>query len=143
VAQAELGQLQQGLHTAEQALQMARAAGFREGEIDCLRVVGTLYARVGNYQDAEGHLIGSADLSAKQNARYQQGLALYELGRLYQQRSLVDRPVNRACQPKARSALNKAATVFEGLGAARDHRRVLTALGQLQTNGQRSDLGEP
>jgi hypothetical protein len=85
---------------------------------------------------AESHLIGSADLSARQNARYQQGLALYELGQLYRQRSPVDGPEPQGWSAKVQSSLTQAAEIFETLGAARDHRRVLAALGEIQVVGK-------
>jgi class 3 adenylate cyclase/tetratricopeptide (TPR) repeat protein len=136
IVRAEQGQLQQGLQEAEQALQLARATGFMEGEIDCLRVAGTLYARLGNDMQAESHLICSADLSARRNARYQQGLALSELGQLYRQRALAEGPERQGWSSKAQTTLTQAAGIFDTLGAARERRRVLAALGEIQAAGR-------
>ena len=90
--QAEKGDLQAGLESAEQALQTARAAGLAEAEADCRRVMGVLRTRAGDYLEAEALLRESIDLWLQLNAPYGQGLALLELGRLYQHRAHTGDP---------------------------------------------------
>ena len=133
---ADRGLLREGVEKAEQALTMARAVGFMEGEIDCLRVLGRLRLRMGLVRAAEDHLTGSVDLCREQNARYQRGLALFELGRLYQQQARLDDLPDCSWQSKAQATLGEAAEIFETLGAGPDHSRVLAALGQIPVGVQ-------
>ena len=132
LVQAEQGDLQTGLESAEQALQMARAAGLTEAEADCRRVLGILHSRAGDYLEAETLLRESIDLWLQLNAPYGRGLALLELGRLYQHRSRAGDPARVEWRAKALTALNKAAEQFEHLGAAYDLERARAAMSQLQ-----------
>jgi len=130
--QAEQGDLQTGLESAEQALQMARAAGLTEAEADCRRVLGILHSRAGDYLEAETLLRESIDLWLQLNAPYGWGLALLELGRLYQHRARAGDPARVEWRAKALTALNEAAEQFERLGAAYDLERARAAMSQLQ-----------
>ncbi|WP_410960363.1 hypothetical protein, partial [Salmonella sp. SAL4431] len=70
---------------AEQALHMARAAALSEPESECLRVLGTLHARGGDTQAAEARFHESIAACRQRNDAYREGLALLELGQLYEQ----------------------------------------------------------
>ena len=63
---------------------MAQDAGLVEQEADCRRALGILRARNGDYLEAESLLRESVDLALQSNAPYARGVALFELGRLYQ-----------------------------------------------------------
>lgn len=134
--QTERGDVQAGLKSAEQALQMAQTAGLTEAEADCRRVLGVLCARAGNYQRAEALLQEAVDLCLSLNAPYNQGLALLELGRLY--RYLANDPVETdearlEWRAKALTALDEAIEKFERLGAAHDLELAQAEMDGLQT----------
>lgn len=108
---AERGELQAGVESARQALEMAQAARLMEGETDAQRILGILHTRVGKYSQAESALQCSYQLAVKQGGRYRQGLARYELGRLYQQQAQADR---------AAACFEEAVNLFAALGAIYD-----------------------
>lgn len=108
---ASRGEVSQGLRHADEALHMARSSGKSDQEPECLRVLGILKVRAGDYAEAES-LFGQA-LAASQagNDAYRQGLALMELGRLFEQRGDMH---------KASEMSSAAREIFERLGAAHD-----------------------
>jgi predicted Ser/Thr protein kinase len=132
LAQAGKGDLQTGLETAEQALEMAQTAGLAEMEADCRRVLGVLHARAGDYLEAEVLLHEAIDLCLQLNVPYGQGWALFELGRLYQNLAHIADPTQAEWRAKALTALGEAIEQFERLGAARDLQMVRATLSQLQ-----------
>jgi class 3 adenylate cyclase/tetratricopeptide (TPR) repeat protein len=134
LVQAEQGEIETGLALAEQALAMARQAGFMEGETDCLRVLGVIHTRMGAYTQAETFLRASADLSIKQNNEYRQSLALLELGEVFQRLAEADKAGAAQWQEKALAVLNEAAIHFSALGATYDLHLVQTAINQIQTD---------
>lgn len=133
LVEAENGAWQVGLPLAEQALELAQTARLVEKEGECLRVLGVLHARAGQSGEAEAFLRHSIDLSIKQNDPYRQGQALLELGRVYQRQAQVGQPALDKWRAEAQITLEKAAKLFEALGAAYDLHLVRTALAQIQT----------
>ena len=111
--------------------QCSRRAPGTQGEIDSLRVLGILEAQVGQFSQAEGHLRESIELSIEHNVRYWQGLALLELGRLYQRQVQIDQAVAGDWRAKAQQSLNEAAEIFETLGAGHDLQLTRQALSLL------------
>jgi class 3 adenylate cyclase/tetratricopeptide (TPR) repeat protein len=132
MVETENGAWQVGLPLAEQALELAQTARLVEKEGDCLRVLGVLHARAGQSGEAEVFLRRSIDFSIKQNDPYRQGQALLELGRVYQRRIQVGQPDLDKWRAEALMTLDKAAKLFEALGAAYDLHLVRTALAQIQ-----------
>jgi hypothetical protein len=112
---------------------MARETNFREGELDSLRVLGVLYARAGEYLEAEIRLHECVDLAHKHNDPYRHGQALLELGRTYQHLASVDAPAQTEYKAQAVTTLTEAARKFEALGAAYDLQLAQAALDQIQT----------
>ncbi len=125
--------LQKGIETAEQALQMAREAKLAEVEADCRRVLGILRARTGDYLEAEVLLCEAVDLCLQLNAPYGRGRALLELGRLYQQLAHRDGPSRTDWQAKALKVLTEATEQFASLGAAYDLQMARTVIGQIKS----------
>jgi len=113
---AEKGQLSNGLQLASEGLDMARAVGALEKEIDALRVLGLLKRRAGHEHEAISLLQLSMQLSQEKNDPYRQGLALLELGRTYLE--VADSDGNK--QAEAWNHLNLAAEKFSELNAAHD-----------------------
>ncbi len=132
LAQAGMGDLQAGLETAAQALEMARASGLAEMETDCRRVLGTLHARAGDYSEAETLLREAVDLSLQLNAPYSRGQALFELGCLYESLARTDDPAQADWRAKSLTVLEEAIEQFERLGAARDLQMARATLSQLE-----------
>ena len=138
LVQAEQEELEPGLTLASEALDMARQAGFVEGEVDCLRVLGVLKAKAGDHQKAQVRIQDSAQLAQQYNDPYRQGLALLELGRAYQALAQTDQPSRLGWRTKAVVTLNQAIEKFNALGAAYQLQLAQTALSQLQISD--SDL---
>jgi tetratricopeptide (TPR) repeat protein len=134
LVQAERGDLEIGLTSATQALEMSRAAGLIVVEARCLRALGILHARAGDHLEAELSLRESIDLCIQVNAPYDQGLALLELGRMYLDvaRMVSDAPAE--WHAKALVVLHEAIDSFERLGAAHDLRTARTLLSQVPSN---------
>jgi tetratricopeptide (TPR) repeat protein len=143
---AETGDPQQGLEYATHALQMARAAGLSEQESECLRVLGHIHSAAGAYAEAETHLRDSIDLCRQRNDPYQQGLALLELGRLYQRQIETDKRGDKDWGTLAHTALNGAVKLFKSLGANYDQglaQEVLSLLPPHMTTQKRLKIIHP
>jgi adenylate cyclase len=132
LAQAERGNYGAGLQTARQALQLAREGGFLDLETDCLRTLGVLQTRTGEWLQAEIHFRESIERCLQQNDPYRRGQALYELGRMYQSLSHTGDLSGAEWQAKGLQALEEAAEQFERLGAARNLQAARTALSQVR-----------
>jgi adenylate cyclase len=130
--QAEHGDIAKGIESAKQAIQMAQEAGLLELEAECRRVLGVLHGRAGEWVEAGYELQSSAALSAQVNDAYRQGLALHELGSLFEQRSHADTRNCERWRAAAREAHAEAVGLFEHLGAAYDLRAAQAALEQLR-----------
>jgi tetratricopeptide (TPR) repeat protein len=120
LVQAERGDVEAGLASAHQALELVHGAGLAGPEAECRRALGVLYARAGDHSEAEVLLRESIDLCIQVNAPYEQGLALLELGRMYCGLSCSDDGARAEWRAKALSALKEAVENFERLGAAYD-----------------------
>lgn len=131
---AEQDQLMSGQEAATRALRMAREAGLRPLEVDCLRVVGALLARGGNYLESEEHLRQSWEISRQLNDPYKQGLALLEMGLIYQTLWGVGQELPAAWHGRCQTALEGAAEILGPLGAKFHQERVETALQFLAEN---------
>jgi len=112
------GDLPGGLACATSALRLARAAGLSEQEPECLRVLGILHARNREYLEAEMLFHEAIDLCRQRNDPYRQGLALIELGRLYE--GLSESDVAGATRSHALAAYCYAGELLGRLGAAYD-----------------------
>lgn len=134
LVEAEKGSAQLGLQLAEQALELAQTVGLVEKEGECLWALGLVLTRAGQYAQAETRLQEALALATKQAARYRQGLAWRDLGRLYQQLSQAQPADN--WQDKALSAWQEAGRIFEHLGATYDQSQANNALSHLKgSNG--------
>jgi adenylate cyclase len=127
IAAAE-GRLEAGLRSAEAALALAQSVGVPDLESDCLRVLGAISARRGDFQRAEQELMASLQLSAEQQSPYRQGLAHYELGWLYRRQAEHDGAAGAECFRRAREQFAAAAARFAPLPARYDLRRAQAAL---------------
>lgn len=117
---AQTGALQAGFELASQVLQMAQASGLSEEEVDAYRILGALHTHAADYGRAKSVLQQSLELARQRRNPYQQGVALLELGRLYEMQAR-QRPRQRIkFLHKAEDVLAGAIEAFERLGAAYD-----------------------
>jgi tetratricopeptide (TPR) repeat protein len=130
--EAEHDDMAKGIESAKQAIQMAQEARLVELEAECRRVLGMLHRRAGEWVEAEHELQSSAALSAQGKDMYRQGLALHELGSLYEQRSHADTKNCEQWCAAACEAFAGAVDLFEQLGAKYDLRAAQAALEQLR-----------
>lgn len=75
----------EGRDLAMEALDMAKEAGLVGAQADCGRILGSLYAQLGQWTAAESKLQDAVALSRQHNDRYRQAQSLMELGKLYEQ----------------------------------------------------------
>ena len=129
--QADKNNPQLALETATQALQTAKEAGLVGSEADCLRVLGAIYRRTGKHMLAETHLRESVELCRQMKDPYRQGLALLELGVLYQLLVQSDAGAQTDWYIRAQNALNRAVEFFDRLGADHDRQRAQEMLAEL------------
>jgi class 3 adenylate cyclase/tetratricopeptide (TPR) repeat protein len=134
MVQAEQQKLELGLTLAGEALEMARQAGFVEGEVDCLRVLGALKAKIGEHQAAQVLFQNSAQLAQQQNDPYRHGLAFLESGLAYLSLVQADQPNQLSWRAKAVISLNEAIQRTESLGAAHHRYQAQLALKKLQSD---------
>lgn len=120
------------LTEAEAALHVAQEAGLTEQEAHCRRVLGMLHARAENYLEAESLLRESVDICLQSNIPYARGLALAELGKLYEHIMRNQYAEHEAWSIKALSVYREAAEQFRQLGAAFDLQRVQAAIDALE-----------
>ncbi len=112
----------EGIAVACDAVSMARESGAADVEVDCMRVLGILYARDGRYDDAKATLQSSVDLAGKMNDPYRRALALVELGRLPnvgERRALIDEAANHFAELGASFDLDRALSAESDSRAAR------------------------
>jgi class 3 adenylate cyclase/tetratricopeptide (TPR) repeat protein len=128
------GQLPKALQNAREALALARAAEQPELVSECLRVLGSLRASAGDYMVAEALLYQSIAICRQRSDRYRHGLALLDLGRLYERQ----RPRGQTEQTElAIDTYRAAAELFRQLGAAHDLRVAQAAIERLCLSAQR------
>jgi predicted ATPase/class 3 adenylate cyclase/Tfp pilus assembly protein PilF len=120
-----------GLSEAEAALHAAQETNLPELEADCRRALGMLYARAGNYLQAESLLRESIDICLRANMPHARGLALAELGKVYAN-SARQQTEREDWSARALSTYHEAAEQFRQLGAAYDLRGVEAAINTLE-----------
>ena len=116
------------LRVAERAYAEAKDAGPLEQEADCCRVLGALHGRAGDSSKAVALLHESIDVSRRRSDPYRHGLALLELGRVYQRLVYPGNPAREQWQAKSIEALSQAVETFERLGATSDLKQARAAL---------------
>ncbi|MGD2176738.1 MAG: tetratricopeptide repeat protein, partial [Anaerolineae bacterium] len=129
--EAETGDVQRGLESAEQALRAAEEAGLTEEVADCRRALGRLHGLAGNYREAETLLRESVHLGLQLDSPYAQAQALCELGHIYWRQATASGDDRRRCEEEALSVLEESAELFEQLGAAHDLQKARAAISDL------------
>ncbi len=117
---AETGAIQSAFELASQVLQMAQSSGLSEEEVEAYRILGRLHMLSGEYMKSESLLRQSLDLSRQRRNPYQEGLALLEMGMLFQAQVSVRQWHRNELSHKAEEVLSQAAEAFELLGAQHD-----------------------
>lgn len=131
MVQAESGNLGTGLNTANRAWRYAHDEGFQDEEIDCLRTLGVINSRQGEFGEAERSLQQSLDLSRKEPDPYRQGLALLELGRNFLLQAVGEVPeAVEQLRSKATKILQASIAILRPLGATKNLVQAQAALNQ-------------
>jgi predicted ATPase/class 3 adenylate cyclase len=128
--------MEKGLDLAWQALDLARQNGLRDMEADCLRVLGVLRARTGEWLEAETHFHESIEVCLQQKDPYRQGLALLEMGRLFQHLARAGDLAGTGWQARALEILQEASALFQQLGAAYDLKATDALLVQIERGAE-------
>ena len=134
LTQAETENVETALESAERALALARQGGFQDLEGDCLLALGIVRARLGQWLEAETLFHESIEVCLQQQDPYRHGLALLEMGRMYQSLARTGDLAGAEWRAKAVQALNGAIERFERLGAARDLKLAQAALQESQAS---------
>lgn len=119
----------------QQGLQLAKLAGLVDGEADCLRVLGILSTRAGDYVKAETSLREAIELFRQIHDPYRQGLSLIALGQLYEELTRTDAPDWRA---KAQETYVEAVAQLGAVEAAHDLGQARQALARLEAQQTRT-----
>lgn len=132
LAEAEIADVEMGLDSVRQAVDLARKSGLHDLEADCLRTMGSLRARTGAWLEAETHFHESIEVCLQQEDPYRQGLALLELGRMYHNLARAGDLAETGWQSRALDLLGQAVGLFERLGAAHDLSQAQAILSEIQ-----------
>jgi tetratricopeptide (TPR) repeat protein len=119
------GQLEMARQLVEQSIALATELDMALERGISLRVRGQIDLASEQWEQAEVALRESLKILQEQGNRYRMGETLYHLGRLYWAMARGEGPEAAA---KAKSALERARTIFEDVGAERDLARVKEVL---------------
>jgi predicted ATPase/class 3 adenylate cyclase len=111
------GNFQKAKISAEQALSISQRGGISEKQVDALRVLGTISAKIEEFEQAETSLYNSIELAQQLNDRFSEAKARYELGQLFWSWSERDPSQKNQHLEQAEKSLEAAIRVFEALGA--------------------------
>ncbi len=111
------GNFQKAKISAEQSLSISQRGAIVEKQVDALRVLGTISAKLEEFEQAEKSLYNSIELAQQLNDRYSEAKARYELGQLFWSWSERDPSQKRQYLEQAWKSLEAAIRVFETLGA--------------------------
>jgi predicted ATPase/class 3 adenylate cyclase len=118
----------QARQAAEQALLIAQRGELQDEEVDALRILGAVMARLGEYKTAESYLSQSIERAQHANDRFGEARARFELGDLFWNLSQRDVAQQRFYLEEAEQLLDAAVRIFEVLGAKHDLQRAKNAL---------------
>jgi predicted ATPase/class 3 adenylate cyclase len=127
------GNLQNAKISAEQALSIAQRGGISEKQVDAFRVLGTISAKTGAFEQAETYLYNSIDLAQQLNDRFSEAKARFEMGLLFCTWSERDPSRKRQHLEQAGRSLDAAIRVFETLGATHNLQQAKNARLMLPT----------
>ncbi len=112
--------LQKARESAEQALLISKKGGISERQVDALRVLGTIAARYGEFEQSEKLLYNSIELAQQVNDRFSEAKARYEMGLLHWSWNKHDPSQQARHLEQAERSLSAAIRIFEALGAKHD-----------------------
>ncbi|MFQ5594383.1 MAG: tetratricopeptide repeat protein, partial [Anaerolineae bacterium] len=117
VTHLELSQLDKARQLAERSVTLADELGMGLEKGISLCVMGQVHLACAEWDLAEEALTASRSIVEEQGNQYRAAQTLYHLGRLYRALAALD---DSEAVVKAESALRRAKTIFEVLGAERD-----------------------
>ncbi len=111
--------IDEGVRSAEQAVQLAQECGVPETEADCTRTLGVLLTDRGDYDGAQASLERSYEIAVKIGDPYRRAQALLEIATLSHRRG--------ASAHEFSAPLQEAIATFRQLGATHDLKRAMAA----------------
>ncbi len=114
------GDFQKAKTAAEQALLISQSGGLPDVQLEVLRVLGTIAARLEEFEQAETFLYNSIEMAQQLNDRFNEAKARHELGLLFWSWSEWDVSQKRQRLEQAVRSLDAAIRIFEILGAKHD-----------------------
>jgi predicted ATPase/class 3 adenylate cyclase/Tfp pilus assembly protein PilF len=116
----ENGDFQQAKAFAEQALSISQRGSISEKVVDALRVLGTISAKTGEFEQSETYLYHSIELAQQLNDRFSEAKARYEMGQLFWLWSAKNASQQKLHLEQATRSMDAAIRIFEALGAQHD-----------------------
>lgn len=132
------GNLQKARQSADHALSIAKMSGITDKQSEALRVLGSIYAQMGHYEEAETSLYNSLELAQQINDQYNEGKAHYELGLLFLNWNETNPSQQLQLLKQSGEALHIAIRIFEALGAKYDLQRAKKVRAQLNALGEKA-----
>ncbi len=114
------GNFQEARLSANQALLVSQRGSISEKQVDALRVLGTINAKIEEFEQAETFLYNSIELAQQLNDRFSEAKARYELGLLFGSWSEQNPSQQNQHREQALRSLDAAIRIFEALGAKHD-----------------------
>ncbi len=111
------GSPERGVLLATEARQLARDSRLVDSEVDACRALGVAHARCENFEEAERYLAESADLADRRGDPYRRGLALLELGLLYERAAGRQPSGVERWRGEVQKQVEEAGRLFRRLGA--------------------------
>jgi predicted ATPase/class 3 adenylate cyclase len=106
--------------SAEKALLISQHGGIPDKQMDALRVLGAISAKLDQFEQSESYLYHSIELAQRLNDRFSEAKARFELGELFSRWSERDLSQQRQHLEQATRSLDAAIGIFEMLGAKHD-----------------------
>ena len=122
---------QQAMLTAQKSLEISRQAGLSDREADSLRVLGICLGRLKEPEAAVRHFSQAIELAQELNDRFCEAKARSEWGMLRANAEFLPAPEREEKTREAARNLEKAASIFETLGAKYELQRARNARLQL------------
>lgn len=109
--------------SAEKALSTARHGDMADKQVEALRTLGIINAKMEDFEQAEKLLYNSIELAQQLNDRFSEAKARYELGIQFLSRIVSDKNQRTQYLEQAERSLEASIRIFEALGAKHDLQR--------------------
>ncbi len=114
------GDYQKAKIFAEQALSISQYGSITEKQVDALRIMGIISAKMGEFEQSETFLYNSIELAQQLNDRFSEAKARYEMGQLFWLWNEKNPSQQKPHSEQAARSLDAAIRIFDALGAKHD-----------------------